>query len=260
MKEGMFMDKVIEIKNIYKKYFLFDRDYKILLWLITKRGNKGVKKALSDVTLTITKGEVVGIVGPNGAGKSTLMKIVAGITMSTSGTIKTVGTIGSLINLNAGFNPNFTGRQNIYYKGTLIGMKKTEIDNIIDDIIEFIDIGEYFDMPTKTYSSGMNSRIGFALAVFLNPDILIVDEVFAVGDTEFKERSREKTIELFKSGKAILFSSHSDQLIREFCHRVVYIDKGVVIFDGDVESGLALYKESIKKRRKQRLLGYQRHK
>lgn len=236
----------IEVKNLYKKYYLFDKDYKIIKWLFTKKGNKAEKSVLKNVSLTVKKGEMVGVIGRNGAGKSTLMKVIAGITFPTSGNVTVNGRVGSFINLNAGFNPDYTGRKNIYYKGALLGMSTEEIDLIIDKIIDFVELDNYFDMPVRTYSSGMAARLGFALAVFSAPDILIIDEVFAVGDKLFKEKSRAKTIELFNSGKSILFSSHSDSLIRQFCSRVIYINNGEVVFDGDVEEGLCMYNEEIR--------------
>lgn len=244
------MDNYITVKNLCKNYYLFKSDFRIIPWLFTKRGNFGEKDVLKNVSLTVKKGEMVGVIGKNGAGKSTLMKIIAGITFPSSGEVCVKGKVGSFINLNAGFNPDYTGRKNIYYKGMLTGMTEKEIDSIIDDIIDFVELGPYFDMPVRTYSSGMSARLGFALAVFSAPDILIIDEVFAVGDKAFQEKSRAKTIELFNSGKSILFSSHSDTLIRKFCSRVIYIKDGQVAFDGDVEEGLELYNKEIRGNKK----------
>lgn len=239
------MEKNIVVENVSKTYYLFNRDYKILQWLFNCGKSTSEKHVLKNISFTVNEGEVVGIIGCNGAGKSTLMKLVAGITFPTEGNISVNGRIGSLINLSAGFNIDYTGRKNIYYKGTLLGMKKEEIDAIIDDIIDFVELGEYFDMPLRMYSSGMEARLGFGLAVFSNPDILIVDEVFAVGDKRFQNKSREKTIQLFKAGKSILFSSHSDLLIRQFCNRVIYLRDGEIAYDGDVETGLSMYDEDV---------------
>ena len=196
-----------------------------------------LKKPLDGISITIQKGERIGIIGKNGAGKSTLMKLIAGITFPTEGTIQTKGKIGSLINLNAGFYHDYTGRQNIYYKGSLMGLEKEYIDSIIDDIIDFSELGDYFDLPIKTYSSGMSARLGFSLAVFSDPDILLIDEVFAVGDKNFQEKSLAKTTEMVYSGKTILFTSHSEDQIRNFCNRVIYIKDGKIQFDGDVKKG-----------------------
>lgn len=239
-------DNAIEVKNLSKSYFLFNKDFRILQWIFTKKGYEKERAVLKDISFEVRKGEIVGLIGVNGAGKSTLMKMIAGITYPTSGSIEVNGKVGSLINLSAGFNPDYTGRKNIYYKGTIMGMSKTEIDNIIDDICEFVDLGEYFDRPLRMYSSGMAARLGFALAVYSNPEILIIDEVLAVGDKSFQNKSREKVVEMFNAGKSVIFSSHSDDLIRQFCSRVIYLKDGKIVFDGDVEEGLAKYNEDVK--------------
>jgi teichoic acid transport system ATP-binding protein len=246
------MKNAIEIKDLRKHYWLFDKDYKIIPWLFTKKGFTSIKRAIDGIDLTVGHGEVVGVIGKNGAGKSTLMKLVAGITFPTDGLINVYGKVGSLINLSAGFNLEYTGRENIYYKGMLMGLTQKGIDDIIDDVIDYAEIGEYFDLPLRMYSAGMGARLGFSLAVFSDPDILIVDEVLAVGDKAFKQKSYTKTREMFKSGKSVLFSSHEDAHIREFCNRVVYIDDGKILYDGDVETGLKMYNEDIVKHKKER--------
>lgn len=239
------METIIKVEHLTKKFYCFEKSYRVIPWLVTKKGYTSIKPALDDVSFEIGKGEVVGIIGINGAGKSTLMKILAGITFPSSGTVMVNGSVGSLINLNAGFNVDFTGRRNIYYKGMLLGMTNDQIDAVLDDIIDFADLGEYFDMPLRTYSSGMTARLGYALAVFSDPDILITDEVFAVGDKVFREKSRAKTLELFRSGKSIIFSSHSDGLIKAFCSRVIYIKDHRIAYDGEVREGLDLYNRDI---------------
>lgn len=242
-------DYAIKVENLTKIFHLFKRDYKILPWIFTKKGCDLEKVALDNISFEVKKGEMVGVIGKNGAGKSTLMKIIAGITYPTLGNVDVTGRVGSLINLSAGFNPDFTGRQNIYYKGAMMGYTDEFIDSIMDDIIEFVELGDYFDLPIRMYSSGMGARLGFALAVFTSPDILIVDEVFAVGDKNFQQKSRAKTTELFNAGKSVLFSSHSDNLIRKFCKRVIYIKDSKIAFSGDVDEGLAMYNEDVKKGR-----------
>lgn len=236
------MKKAIEAKNLSKWYYLFNKDYKKLFWVFTqKKGNNKVKKAVDDISFSINQGERVGLIGRNGAGKSTLMSLIAGISYPSSGEINACGKIGSFINLGAGFNAEFTGRENIYYKAEFLGKIDEITDEKIQEIIDFCELGEYFDLPLKTYSSGMKARLGFSLAIFSDPDILILDEVFAVGDKDFKKKSRKKTIEMFKSGKTIVFSSHSTDQIQKFCDRVIYLRNGKIIFDGDVEEGLDLY-------------------
>lgn len=244
------MEYAIEVKNLSKSFYLFHRDYQILQWLFTKKGFEREKKVLNNITFTVKKGEIVGLIGINGAGKSTLMKLIAGIAYPTTGSVTVNGKIGSLINLSAGFNQDYTGRRNIYYKATVMGMSKTEIDNIIDDICAFVELGDYFDRPLRMYSSGMAARLGFALAVYSNPEILIIDEVLAVGDKSFQNKSRAKVIEMFHAGKSVIFSSHSDALIRQFCSRVIYLRNGQIVFDGDVEEGLARYDEDMSKKEK----------
>ncbi|MDR3215158.1 MAG: ATP-binding cassette domain-containing protein, partial [Bacilli bacterium] len=171
-------DTVIELKNIRKIFRYFKKDYKVFQWLFTKKGYTKEFKVLNGINLQVDKGEIVGILGKNGAGKSTLLKIISSIYFPTSGIVNINGTIASLIELGAGFNRELTGRENIYFKGTLLGLDNAYIDNIIDDIIDFADIGDYMDMPLGTYSSGMSARLGFSLAVNADADILIIDEVF----------------------------------------------------------------------------------
>ncbi len=238
-------DYAIKVTNLTKIFHLFKKDFRILPWIFTKKGCDLEKVALDNISFEVKKGEMVGVIGKNGAGKSTLMKIIAGITFPTMGEVDAVGQIGSLINLSAGFNPDFTGRQNIYYKGAMMGFSDEFIDGIMDDIIDFVELGSYFDLPIRMYSSGMSARLGFALAVFTSPDILIVDEVFAVGDKQFQEKSRAKTTELFNAGKSVLFSSHSDNLIKKFCQRVLYIKDAKIAFSGDVDEGLEMYNNDV---------------
>lgn len=242
------MEKAIVVKNLSKNFYLFQQDFRILQWLFTKKGYEQERQVLKNISFEVKKSEIVGLIGINGAGKSTLMKLIAGITYPTSGDISVHGRIGSLINLSAGFYPDYTGRKNIYYKGTVMGMSKTDIDGIIDQMIEFVDLGDYFDRPLRMYSSGMAARLGFALAVYSNPEILIIDEVLAVGDKSFQRKSRQKVVDMFREGKSVIFSSHSDELIRQFCSRVIYLKDGRIVFDGEVEEGLQKYNDDIKKK------------
>ncbi len=243
------MEKAIVVKHLTKNFYFFKQDFRILQWLFTKKGYEKERQVLKDLSFDVGKGEIVGLIGVNGAGKSTLMKLIAGITYPTSGQVEVQGKVGSLINLSAGFHPDYTGRKNIYYKGTMMGMGKSEIDAIIDDICDFVDLGEYFEQPLRMYSSGMSARLGFALAVYSRPEVLIIDEVLAVGDKSFQKKSRQKVVEMFEEGKSVIFSSHSDELIRKFCSRVIYLKDGRIVFDGDVEEGLLKYNEDVKKKR-----------
>lgn len=235
------MKNAIKVKNLKKIFRYFKNDYMVFYWLFTRKGFTKEFRVLDGLNFEIKKGERVGILGKNGAGKSTLLKIISGIYFPSSGEVEVDGKIASLIELGAGFKKELTGRENVYLKGSLLGLTKKDIDNVIGDIIEFADIGEYIDMPLGTYSSGMSARLGFALAVNADADILIIDEVFAVGDKNFQKKSRAKTEELLKSGKTVLFVSHSESLIQEFCDRVLYLKNGKVEYDGEVDRGLALY-------------------
>ncbi len=240
--------KRIDVKNLYKKFIVFDKDFKKVIWLFTKRGYQKEFNVLKGINFSIQNGEVVGIIGKNGAGKSTLLKIIAGIYFPTSGDVEVNGKIASLIELGAGFEPDLTGRENLFLKGQLMGYSKAEIESMLDEIIDFAELGEYIDMPIRTYSSGMKARLGFGLAITVDPEILIIDEVFAVGDKNFKEKSQKITIELFKKGKTILFVSHSEELVREFCTRVIYLKDGHIKYDGDIDTAFALYNEDNARR------------
>ena len=235
------MSVVIEFKNVIKDYYLFDKDYKVLKWLISNRSSADKKNVLKKISLKIHSGEIVGIIGRNGAGKSTILNLMQSTTYPTSGEIQVDGEIGSFVNLGAGFFQEYTGRENIYYKSMLIGRDREKVDEYIDDIIDFIDIGEYIDMPLKTYSSGMRARLGFAISVFTNPDIILLDEIFSVGDRNFKEKSASKMKEMFASGKTIVLTSHSERQIKNFCSRVIYIENGLIAFDGSVDEAYDEY-------------------
>ncbi len=236
----------IKVSGLIKYFYFFKKDFMIFKWLLTSRGFTKEFQVLNGLNFEVHDGEVVGILGANGAGKSTLLKIIAGVYTPTAGITEIDGKISSLLELGAGFNGILTGRENIYFKGNILGMKKHEIDAKIDDIIEFADIGDYIDMPLMSYSSGMAARLGFALAVNVDPDILIIDEVFAVGDRDFQQKSKQKTMEFFENDKTILFVSHSEELIRTFCTRVIYLHNGFIAFDGDVDEGIDFYHNTLR--------------
>ncbi len=240
----------IKVSGLIKYFYFFRKDFMIFKWLLTSRGFTKEFQVLNGLNFEVHDGEIVGILGANGAGKSTLLKIIAGVYSPTAGSTKVDGKVSSLLELGAGFNGILTGRENIYFKGNILGMKKHEIDEVIDDIIEFADIGDYIDMPLMSYSSGMAARLGFALAVNVDPDILIIDEVFAVGDRDFQQKSKQKTMEFFENGKTILFVSHSEELIRTFCTRVIYLHNGFIAFDGDVDEGIEFYHNTLKQNSK----------
>lgn len=197
--------------------------------------------ALNGVTFDVKQGEKVGIIGKNGAGKSTLLKIISRITEPTDGKIEFYGKISSMLEVGTGFNNELTGRENIYLNGAILGMTKAEIDEKFDDILEFSEVGKFIDTPVKRYSSGMFVRLAFAVASHLEPDILLVDEVLAVGDTRFQKKCIKKMKSIADSGKTILFVSHQMNTIRQLCDRVIVLKEGQVIYDGDVEGGIRIY-------------------
>lgn len=204
--------------------------------------------ALKKLTLTVHKGEKIGIIGRNGSGKTTLLKIMAGITAPTSGTIQTYGRVVSLIDLEAGFHADLTGYQNIYLNGMLLGMSRREIEAKIKDIISFADLKQFIDAPLFTYSSGMALRLGFAVAVHADPDILLLDENLSAGDSDFQKKSRDKLQEFFLKGKTIIVVTHQLQFIAESCQRVLQFEKGSLVRDGGINI-LSLYDKSWKAKR-----------
>ncbi len=206
----------------------------------TKSTNKYVW-ALHDVNFEITEGEVLGVIGKNGAGKSTLLKILSRVTGPSQGSIKTKGRIASLLEVGTGFHPELTGRDNIYLNGAVLGMTKAEITSKLDEIIAFSGIERYVDTPVKRYSSGMLVRLGFAVAAHLEPEILIVDEVLAVGDIEFQNKCIGKMNEVSKSGRTIIFVSHNMQAISQLCSRAILLENGTVTYNGSVQEAVKKY-------------------
>lgn len=197
--------------------------------------------AVKDVSLKIKKGEAWGLVGTNGSGKSTLLKAICGIMKPYKGNIVTNGSIAPLIELGAGFDPNLTARENIYLNGAVLGFPKKFMQQHFDEIIKFAEIEEFLDSPIKNYSSGMKARLGFAVATIVNPDILIVDEVLAVGDAKFQQKCSRRMQQMLSGGTTLLFVSHNIESVRELCDHALWIEKGVTRACGDVESVCAQY-------------------
>ncbi len=197
--------------------------------------------AIKDINLKVNQGEILGIIGKNGAGKSTLLKILSRITSPTQGNAKIKGRIASLLEIGTGFHPELTGRENIYLNGTIMGMTKKEIDIKLDAIVEFSGIEKYIDTPVKRFSSGMGVRLGFSVAAHLDPEILLVDEVLAVGDAEFQKKCLGKMEDIAGEGRTVLFVSHRMTAIRSLCNRGILLDKGKLIFDGEINKTLNQY-------------------
>jgi lipopolysaccharide transport system ATP-binding protein len=207
------------------------------------KDKKGHMWALRDVNIEIKDGDVVGIIGRNGAGKSTLLKILSRITSPTSGRAEIRGRLASLLEVGTGFHGELTGRENVYLNGTILGMKKAEINRRFDEIVEFSGVKDYIDTPVKRYSSGMNVRLAFAVAAHLDPDILIVDEVLAVGDAAFQQKCLGKIGSAAREGRTILFVSHNAAAVENLCRRGIVLDKGQVVFDGTQTDALNVYAE-----------------
>lgn len=210
----------------------------------TSKGTSDYVWALQDISFEVEKGEVLGIIGKNGAGKSTLLKILSKVTAPTTGSIKSRGRIASLLEVGTGFNPELTGRENIYLNGAILGMTKKEIASKIDEIIAFSGCERYIDTPTKRYSSGMTVRLAFAVAAFLEPEILVVDEVLAVGDAEFQKKAIGKMQDISREGgRTVLFVSHNMAAVKSLCTKGMLIENGKTVFFGDINKAVDLYFE-----------------
>jgi len=261
---------VIEIKNLFKEYRLGIIGHGTLredlqTWWAKIRGeedpnsilfsNKQLDEdrasdhilALNDINLTVDKGERLGIIGKNGAGKTTLLKILAQIASPTKGSAKIKGRVASLIAVGTGFHSELTGRENVYLNGAILGLRKAEINERFDEIVKFSGVEKFIDTPVKRYSSGMNIRLGFAVAAHLDPDVLIVDEVLAVGDYEFQKKCIGKMSDVASEGRTILFVSHNLGSIRDLCTRTILLDKGKKVRDGNTKDVISYYTSSSSK-------------
>ena len=239
--------KVEHVTKIYKIYDDPKDRFKEALGI----GGKGKiyaknHYALKDVSFEVRKGEIVGIVGRNGSGKSTILKILTGVLNQTKGNVEVDGKVSALLELGAGFNMEYTGRRNIYLNATMMHISKTEIEKRIPDILKFADIGEYIDQPVKTYSSGMFVRLAFAVAINVDPDILIVDEALAVGDVRFQLKCMDKFMEFIEAGKTILFVTHDINSVKRFCNRTIWLNQGKLILDGNTDEVTDRYLDFIK--------------
>jgi len=249
------MTNAIEINNISK---IFSKNYKSARIQLKKifyenfvgcSENIELRKdeffALQDISLTIKKNEKVAILGPNGSGKSTLLKMLSGIYLPDKGEIKVKGNVSSILELSTGFKPELSGLENIYLKFAIMGKKKEEVDLIIDEVIAFSELEEFMDTPFKHYSSGMKSKLGFAIVTTMTPEILILDEVFAAGDKHFRAKSEARIKELYQNTTTILVT-HSMGIVKDVADRVIVLKKGEKVFDGNTEDGIAFYNGIMK--------------
>ncbi|MBR4718883.1 MAG: ABC transporter ATP-binding protein [Lachnospiraceae bacterium] len=241
------MDTAISVEHLSKVYKLYDRNRDRLKEALHLSKNINVREhyALNDVSLTVNAGETVGIIGTNGSGKSTILKIITGVLNPSAGEVKINGRISALLELGAGFNMEFTGIENIYLNGTMIGFSEEEIDARLQDILDFADIGEFVYQKVKTYSSGMFVRLAFAVAINIDPEILIVDEALSVGDVFFQNKCYRKFEEFKKQGKTILFVSHDLSSISKYCDRVVLLERGKKIGEGAPKEIIDMYKKVL---------------
>lgn len=233
------------ITKIYKLYDNPKDRFKETFSIRHKKYSKDFY-ALKDISFTIKKGESIGIVGKNGSGKSTLLKILTGVLSQTGGEVSVNGKISALLELGAGFNMEFTGLENIYLNATILNIPREEIEARLESIISFADIGEFINQPVKTYSSGMFVRLAFAVAIHVDPEILIVDEALAVGDTRFQMKCMDKFIEFMNAGKTVIFVSHDLNMIKRFCKRAIWLNDGELVMDGGTDEVTDRYNDFLK--------------
>lgn len=243
---------MIRIKNVSMKFNMdIEKDFSIKQAFINLFTGKKKKNeyfwALKNVTFSVNKGDVVGLIGSNGAGKSTLLKVVSGVMKPTSGKVEVDGVISPMIELGAGFDQNLTARENIYLNGAILGYSKKFLDSKFDEIVEFSELKYFLDVPVKNFSSGMTAKLAFSIATIVDPEILIVDEILSVGDLRFQEKSKNKMMEMIKGGTTVLYVSHSLESIKDLCNKVVWLDHGQVVKMGDTKEICdEYYKEQMK--------------
>lgn len=241
-------DIVIQFKHVTKQYKLYKSDKQRFLGIFSKKIPYKEKKAVNDVSFKINRGEAVALFGKNGAGKSTVLKMITGVAYPTEGDIYVNGRVSALLELTSGFDPELTGRENIYLKGQLCGLKDEEIRNLEEEIVEFAEIDEYIDQPVRTYSSGMKARLGFAINVNIKPEILIVDEALSVGDKAFRDKCLKKVRHIIeKDNVTLLFVTHAIGTAKQFCDRGIVMKKGKLIYDDDIDKAIEVFENSMKK-------------
>jgi len=255
------MDVTIQFSGVSKKYNLGMTRTSIPVLVSTwakfalhrtpqENGSGRTFWAVRDVSFELIKGESLALIGPNGAGKTTILKLLAQITKPTTGKVDTYGKLSALIELGAGFHPELSGRENIYLNGLILGLKRDEIKNLFDEIVAFSELEQFIDTPLKRYSSGMAVRLGFAVAATINPDILLVDEVLAVGDASFRLKCIQRIEKLLRNGTTLIFVSHNMDLVKSICRKSIYLDHGQLIFYGDTSEAIDIYTHVLNENRK----------
>ena len=236
---------MIKAENVSVKYLMaYDRIKSMKEYLVQLvKGNIQYEEfwALQDISFEVKKGEVLGIIGHNGAGKSTLLKVISGILKPTSGSVQVNGTVVPMLELGSGFDFDLTGRENVFLNGAILGYPEQFLKEKYGEIVEFSELGQFIDVPLRNYSSGMVMRLAFSIATVVQPDILIVDEILAVGDADFQEKSKRRMLELMGGGTTVLFVSHSLEQIQEMCDRVLWLEKGRLKLAGKTETVCAMY-------------------
>jgi len=235
------------VEGVSRRFRIHARDARTLKDLFVQRGQTKATDvwALRDVSLDVGRGEAVGLIGRNGSGKTTLLRIVAGIIKPTTGRVRAEGRIGSLLELGAGFHPDFTGRENVFLNGAIYGLRRADIRQRFDEIVAFAELEHAIDRPVRTYSSGMTVRLGFAIAAFLDADVLLLDEVFAVGDESFQRKCFGRIARFKQEGGTIVFVSHDASAVERLCERAVLLDSGSVAFDGPTREAIARYRRTL---------------
>lgn len=230
---------MIILKNVSMKFNLgVEKDNSLKMIFINlftprKKKKKDYFWALKDINFRINKGDVVGIIGANGAGKSTLLKVVSGVYKPTTGTVEVNGKISPMIELGAGFDPELTARENIYLNGAILGYSKEFLEEKFDEIVEFSELKDFLDVPVKNFSSGMVAKLAFSISTIVDPEVLIVDEILAVGDIKFQEKSKNKMMSMIEGGTTVLYVSHSTESIKQLCNKVIWLDHGKIVKIGE---------------------------
>ena len=240
---------MIQVRDVSMRFRLTDDRIMSLKEFVTRTVSGKIQHkdfwALKHVSFDVYKGEVVGIIGRNGSGKSTMLKVISGILKPTEGSVQCDGNIVPMLELGSGFDQDLTGRENIFLNGAILGYSEEFLNEKFEEILAFSELGEFIDVPIRNYSSGMMMRLAFSIATVVNPDILIVDEILAVGDADFQEKSRKRMLELMGGGTTVLFVSHDIKQIRDMCNRVVWLEHGEIKMVGETERICNLYKHHI---------------
>jgi lipopolysaccharide transport system ATP-binding protein len=237
----------IVVDRVSRTFRVYPKAQRTLKDIFVSRGRSGARevRALSDISLAVEPGEAVGLVGRNGSGKTTLLKLISGIIKPTSGHLEAGGRVASLLELGAGFHPDFTGRENVYLNGSIHGLSRARVREVMDEIVAFAELEQFIDLPVRTYSSGMFMRLGFSVAAHIQSDVLLLDEVFAVGDEQFQRKCFGKIAEFKHRGGTILFVSHDAQAVERLCDRAVLLRQGEVAFDGDTREAIGAYRRLL---------------